>query len=495
MDNKGFILASFCSSLMLSGDAAANFVFPDAFNGLWIGYPEKHILGPYEYNYTFSISPVANGDSIMEANLVIDQFLLGWQRFYIEGISDSPGEIWYCGRFANYSEGTELAGAHYPDAFKLQSQSDTSITWCLDTDDPDVSNRGYASPFPITDEDGGCELCDCANWTISLKANDTVPGGNILNSVMTTAGSTHLYVDMILSGDAPYIDDSDWPEHGSNFTCDFDGRDSTPIDFSSSSSSSSDTTKNDEEIKEEQELVTKVIKQQSGHNVGCPYMNNNKHHKHDEKSSENSFLPYNDEYEFCYVLNAYSEFQLQWKLREEDGMLDIQISGSTPSDLYYVAIGFRPMSRSEKSNLIELDTGRNNNFGMIGADIVAGFGNGVVQTMYADKYTGPPEADTSLDIYNESSFFVPWDESDPTGGGTTTLKFTRPIAKTGKLYSLGYPLYSNILDNPFADIIWSIGSMSSSNEEMSCAYHINTRGLRMVDWREPDNVFVELWKC
>jgi len=80
------------------------FVFPKEFNGLWMGYPDFNVLGPYEYNYTFSISPVSNGDSLMQANIVIDTFLMGWQRFYVEGISDTPGEMWYCGRFANFSK-------------------------------------------------------------------------------------------------------------------------------------------------------------------------------------------------------------------------------------------------------------------------------------------------------------------------------------------------------------------------------------------------------
>jgi len=64
-------------------------------------------------------------------------------------------------------------------------------------------------------------------------------------------------------------------------------------------------------------------------------------------------------------------------------------------------------------------------FSVQGADIVAGFGSGDVQQLYAPIYTGPPTADNSLTISAASASF---ERSDGETSGLVRLSFTRPVA-------------------------------------------------------------------
>jgi len=462
--------------------AHSAFTFPSAFEGLWVGQPEFTPMGPWTNDnpYEFSISKVSNGDYLMEVNLDPNDILSGWQRFYIEGDSDSPGLLWYCGVLNNYVNASEDAGRDY---FILQTQSDTSITWCLDTDSDSLLNE-QSSPFP-----SACRLCDCANWTISLIQNDTVSGGYYLSSNLQMAGaenhthSKHLSVDMTLIGPPPIIDETNWPEHGSNFSCDFNDRDNQPIDRSSP----------------EQDINMKK-------KTGCVFMNQKKsNHENTKKTSEKTIdtkTDHNqgddDDYTYCYTLNQYLDYKLSWTLRLDDNMIDIKVSSSTYDINSYIALGFRPLGRvgDYENELEPLSTGKRTNFGMAGADIVVGYGNGEVKNLYAQLYTGPPEDDDSLLLYNTSVEFKPWDESDPTGGGNTILKFTRPISGTGKLNTYDLPPGATSIISQGADLIWAIGdSTTSTNDDTtSCSYHDKTRGLAFMDWEHP-TYLPEFWQC
>ena len=104
---------------------------------------------------------------------------------------------------------------------------------------------------------------------------------------------------------------------------------------------------------------------------------------------------------------------------------------------------------------------------------------------------------------------------DAGGVRTAMLKFTRPLV-SGHLYA-EYGMEASILSKPIefeGDIIWAVGSdtvydentavviaanttaakiPSSSSSE--CAYHSNRRGLRVIDWVNPEYSLMEEWKC
>jgi hypothetical protein len=139
----------------------------------------------------------------------------------------------------------------------------------------------------------------------------------------------------------------------------------------------------------------------------------------------------------------------------------------------------------------------------------------LVQALYAALYTGPPQAPdppgSALELLNASATFVADGGGDASGGGVLTLRFTRAAAGTGHLASLGLPDYQTTVLSPNADIIWAVGANTAATgggppevprrmsvgaaTEPSCAYHENTRGLRVIDWQDPSTNFVDEWKC
>lgn len=93
--NRGLIWTVLTLLLNSACVFSIRFTFPVGYEGLWSGTPEFTAIGPFSTDdYVFSISQVSNGDYLMEVNIMIDGYLEGWQRFYVEGESDSPGRLW-----------------------------------------------------------------------------------------------------------------------------------------------------------------------------------------------------------------------------------------------------------------------------------------------------------------------------------------------------------------------------------------------------------------
>jgi hypothetical protein len=166
----------------------------------------------------------------------------------------------------------------------------------------------------------------------------------------------------------------------------------------------------------------------------------------------------------------------------EDQAIAIEISAPADNESTWVAIGFRPESRKSQSGLDEMGTGRHMNFGMSGADVVVGSVVQGVRTLYAYDFVGEPYIDSSLTIDEVSATY---------SSGRITVAFTRKLTD-GFLHD-NYGVHSSIL-SPFADIIWAIGA-DSNESESRCAYHGYTRGLRMVDWVNPETIFGDATKC
>jgi len=534
----GFLLL-----LAIISAVKGTFTLPPSFEGTWVGSPQFTALGPLD-SYSFSVTAVENGDYLFENNLVYDGYLTGWQRFYVEGQSDEAGELWYCGLLRNFTSHVEEAGASIPDVFAVQSQSDTHVTWCLDTNYPGVTS----DPFPT-----GCELCECANWTLALldTGNDTAPIA--LQSTMTMAGapghthSHHLSVTLSYAGPPPPLDfdEADWPGHGANFSCDFDGRDGVPVD------NGGDARRVDGEIS-----VARPGGGASGGSAsGCPFLRSRGNSSsgvlpkppagHPAKQpapglasvpasglgSASALAPTSGPasvFEHCYTLNRYSGFDLAWTLRVEgrDTWLDVEASADVPGPDSWVALGFRPLSRKADPEALDpLGTGRGSNFGMSGADIAVGYGpgsssgsssgggsgggngggDGAVRALYAALYTGPPQApdppESALELFNASASYTPSGGSSGVrgsgGGGRLALRFTRAAAGTGHLAFLGLPPAHTTVLSPWADIIWAVGRTAGDDDASApaCAYHENTRGLRPVDWRDPTPIMADAWEC
>jgi hypothetical protein len=164
--------------------------------------------------------------------------------------------------------------------------------------------------------------------------------------------------------------------------------------------------------------------------------------------------------------------------------------GTPQRDTTWVAIGFRPLSRSSELDLAAEGTGHHMNFGMQGADIVAGSVAGGVRTMYAALYTGPPSPDASLQISDASVEILPA-QGDAAGADRVVLTFTRPLVGG---YLLAHYGNNASIDTGFSDIIWAVG-LDSPSSDVGCAYHDNIRGLRVIDWEHPEIAMVDTWKC
>ena len=104
--------------------------------------------------------------------------------------------------------------------------------------------------------------------------------------------------------------------------------------------------------------------------------------------------------------------------------------------------------------------------------------------------------------------------------GRAVLRFTRPLAGTGKLAAVGFNGSTSIL-HPSADVIWAVGAYdddggdddsdttaaaaaattdatghgSAAASVLTCGYHESARGLRIVNWERPQATFDDAWRC
>lgn len=416
---------------------------PDHFEGLWAGTPEYNILGPWSRPVTFGIGRAHNGDYIMQNNLDYDESpstpyfdTLGWQRFYIEGSGVERGQLWYCGLLANYSAGgPDLAGAFRLNIFRATSEPaahDTSVTFCVHTND-----RSAGGPYAPH-----CEGCACGNWTLSLEADGTLVSSLLTGPSDPHSPSRHMLNRMRRVGPPPEAPHN-MPQHGDRFSCDFGegGRDAVPV-------------------------------ARAQH--PCPHVRGPPRPRPAPRRSAHAH---------CYHLNAATGYQLEWTV--EGAMMHVTVSHEADlADSPYIAIGFRPLGRltADLPGLISLadltaaGSGHLFKFGMSGADIFVGHPGGFL-TMYADTYTGPPKIDDSLAITNHSV---------SSEGGRVSHSFTRPLV-SGKLHALGLysPPLNWLLLPGVGDIIWATGTSAASSGQPG--YHSHTRGLRHINWRNPES--------
>lgn len=163
-----------------------------------------------------------------------------------------------------------------------------------------------------------------------------------------------------------------------------------------------------------------------------------------------------------------------WQARS---LLHARVSAAAADADAYVAIGFRPVSRERVAPAVQalVGSGMQALFGMKGADIVVGSAAGV-QTMYAEKFTGPPERKSYLSVSNASAAVE---------DGRVSLAFTRPLVD-GKAFRV-FKLNVSIL---VGDAIWAAGRFDASADFPT--YH-DARGLRMVTWEDPSPMAP--WAC
>eukprot|EP00658_Telonema_sp_P-2_P040437 TRINITY_DN28920_c0_g1_i4.p1 TRINITY_DN28920_c0_g1~~TRINITY_DN28920_c0_g1_i4.p1 ORF type:complete len:281 (-),score=54.16 TRINITY_DN28920_c0_g1_i4:312-1154(-) len=171
------------------------------------------------------------------------------------------------------------------------------------------------------------------------------------------------------------------------------------------------------------------------------------------------------EFEHCFQINDLMSYQLEWKL--EQNSVRIRISAKIEKD-GYVALGFRPMSRSRDPSLVAVETGNENLFGMRGADMVIGHAAGA-KVMYGSQFVGSPDPTGYLEIQNVTSSYQ---------DSRLAVTFTRPLVG-GKLHSV-YGMNASIL-SPWADTIFAVGDFVGGWP----TFHGYNRGLRLVDWVDP----------
>jgi len=422
---------------------------------------------------------------------------MGYQRFYVEGSGSTLGTLWYCGSLKNFSDSpAEQTGGARLNAFKpvvLPSSSDLNVTFCLDSTDKQVMGPADMNPFMK-----GCITCDCANWTIAYD-----PARDILVSQMSMSGSDghthskHMWAELKKIGPTPVVEAGYMPGHGSNFSCEFSegGRDSTAVDRSWLAKTSHGFPVSDKAVAAGD---ASSAGKATGSSSGCPFAKlfakSPARQNENPKTRTGTGTGTNTSYDRCYTLNDRSGFNLAWTLDLDAQTLRCSVSapvlvsgdGADNRNATWVAIGFRPMSRSHEERLIVEGSGHHMNFGMEGADIVAGSVSGGVRTMYAALYTGPPTPDASLKISDASVEVV-----DSAAGPRVVVQFTRPLV--GGYLNANFGSDGSILSS-FADILWAVG-LDSSASDVGCNYHNNNRGMRVIDWANPEIAMVDAWLC
>ena len=181
-------------------------------------------------------------------------------------------------------------------------------------------------------------------------------------------------------------------------------------------------------------------------------------------------------FEHCYNLDAKVGLVLEWDLDEKASLLHVQISALAEA-ADYVSVGFRPLGGSSSGEARRAGTGREQRFGMRGADIVLGHSassadSAGVERYYASAYSGAPGPDESLEI---------WNASVERRGGRIALEFRRPLV-SGYLFAK-HGINASILSD-LSDMMWAVGRWDEANQVPS--YHGALRGWREVNWTDPE---------
>lgn len=192
------------SFVINNSNGADDFILPAAFEGLWRGSPSVGVIGPFSPDsFEFAITKAPNGDYLLEDNLLFDGAVIGYQRFYVEGIGKTAGTLWYCGALSNFSNAEEDTGTNSFLPLTFPSASDSTVTFCLDS-----SSKLVMNPYNPFKE--GCLTCDCANWTLSHNAQEDSLSLHVIMSGQSV-GSNHLMSYLKRIGPPPVIQDSDMP--------------------------------------------------------------------------------------------------------------------------------------------------------------------------------------------------------------------------------------------------------------------------------------------
>jgi len=400
---------------------------PDGFEGVWQGIPYASVIGPWSHNFTFSIAKNVEGDYLFEANLPFDASpddwrFWSWQRSYLKSSGENQGSLLHCpGPRSPRMERVAMMQAH--------RINDKQLTFCL------KKWPGYVDlehPFPFLSlscyTDGDLPGCGCFNWTLRLD------GSRLDYEVSMGASpgdlhSKHMRVALERLPDSPAREDLAFPGEGTaSFDCDYHSRDEhqTPL-------------------------------------ASCPFALQYQMPIPKTLGRQSSF-------QHCYVLDQRTDLSIEWFLNLQS--LHVKISATA---LYgsksYVAIGFRPLGGASTALARELGTGREQRFGMRGADIVLGHAEGVSR-FYASSYSGAPEPDESLEISAETVSHA---------NGRISLEFVRPLVG-GRLHAL-HGLSASIASD-LADMMWAVGQWN--NEEHFPQYHGFVRGWREINWTDPE---------
>mmetsp|Transcript_9205 Transcript_9205/g.13812 ORF Transcript_9205/g.13812 Transcript_9205/m.13812 type:complete len:478 (-) Transcript_9205:226-1659(-) len=446
------------------------FELPKEYEGLWSGIPETTILGPFKDSFHFGIHRMSNGDYRFSDNvMVIDPGTpSSWQRYYVQGSGELAGTLWYCGWLDKYMSAplmTDASRDHFiakSDGVTWNSDNSSSITFCFDS---------TTGPFPYVPPES-CTGCDCGNWTLSLSADATTL--RILFVGGASAGhshSKHLEVAMKRIGDSPEV--AEWKD-GEGFKCKFQPgeRDASPVNERAQLA----------KISHAHLQPSKFPKE----GVTCPFARQktgNKHHSKTEevnvKKSHSKRL--GESFDHCFILNFKTDFRVEWSMIGDE-KVRIRVSAQATSSSSYVSLGFRPLGRSVDPKVMTTYlTGYFQKFGMRGADIVAGDKNGV-HLLYAREYTGPPILSDALKISEATSTY---------SAGRVSLTFTRPLI--GGMLQVKHGVNASITTEA-ADIIWAMGETAASSD-IGIGYHGPTRGLRYLDWLNPESSSSEKTRC
>ena len=409
-------------SFLIFNLAAASepFTLPVAFEGTWQGIPDASVIGPWSENFIFSISREDNSDYVFEANLPFDasprfRAFWSWQRSYLRVSGEDRGRLLHCPG----PRKPQRQRVAMMQAFRHRDE----VTFCL-RKWPGYVESEHPFPFHLNCYQTVPEGCGCFNWTLRVDQG-------LLDYQVSMAGSMghehskHMWVKMQKIPFLPSVN-FEFPGSGRDFKCDYVSRDEhqTPL-------------------------------------ASCPFALNYQRPSH--------VVVLGGSFQHCYNLDLKTGLVLEWDLDLQNSMLKVQVSAwSNLAD--YVSIGFRPLGGSSSMLAREAGTGREMRFGMAGADIVLGHPDGI-QQYYASSYSGMPEPDTALQIFEAFTELK---------DGRIYLQFQRPLVG-GHLSQLG--INASIVSN-VSDMMWAVGKWDA--KAAAPRYHHVFRGWREVNWTDPE---------
>jgi hypothetical protein len=185
-------------------------------------------------------------------------------------------------------------------------------------------------------------------------------------------------------------------------------------------------------------------------------------------SDDNQHTTASSAYQYCFQLNDVMTYRMSHNFNLNSATLDVQVSARVSSPHDWIGIGFDPSFP-----------------GMSPADIVLGYvaadGTSCIRTMYAAHYIGAPVDDSSLTISNASIAFNKT-------SSVITMRFSRPFAS-------GHHNIPTDDSAPPSVLIFATGQGPVASCSDVPPYHMNTRGQRLISWKNPSLVLPDDRKC